>query len=170
MLDEIAHQQSDQLLKSASISDDASKIPLPGLRNLVQTKAEQIITVNRQALLSLEVSDQIGPLAVPEAVLVRLCGILLDNTIEAVQGQDFPRVQIAFLRHGQSYEFTIVNSLSQAVNFPQIFDSGYTTKATHSGLGLANVQEIVDENMDLSFESSIDDHQIQMTLFITGRA
>ena len=168
LIDEITHQQSDQITHSIEIDREVNKIVLPGLRNVLQNKAYQIIRQNSQALLSIEVNDQITTLPGAEMDLVRIIGILMDNVVEAIKNQPHPKIQIALLKHGQAYEFTVTNSITNPITVQNIFAAGYSTKPNHAGLGLANVQELVAKNDSLGFEMSTTDHQVQISLFIRG--
>ncbi|WP_155818314.1 sensor histidine kinase [Limosilactobacillus ingluviei] len=168
LIDEITHQQSDQITHSIEIDREVNKIGLPGLQNVLQNKAYQIIRQNSQALLSIEVNDQITTLPGAEMDLVRIIGILMDNVVEAIKNQPHPKIQIALLKHGQAYEFTVTNSITNPITVQKIFAAGYSTKPNHAGLGLANVQELVAKNDSLGFEMSTTDHQVQMSLFIRG--
>ena len=166
----LTDQQTDQLQRATALTTAAAKLPLAGLQNLIVTKAARITSANPRALLSLEVSNRIGELAVAEATLVRIAGILLDNAAEAVKAQTSPKVQIAFLRHGHNYEFTVTNSLTTPVTVSQLFASGYTTKAGHSGIGLATVDQLVKADANLSLEATTSDDRLAMTLYVRGVA
>ena len=103
-------------------------------------------------------------------VHISVMGASDQATAEAVKAQTSPKVQIAFLRHGHNYEFTVTNSLTTPVTVSQLFASGYTTKAGHSGIGLATVDQLVKADANLSLEATTSDDRLAMTLYVRGVA
>ncbi|MDO4603631.1 MAG: GHKL domain-containing protein [Limosilactobacillus ingluviei] len=168
LLSQLLDQQSGQLIRSAKIDQEVAKLPLLGLQYLIQNKAYQL--VNPTTLLAIEIAPDTGPLPVTEMQLVRLCGILLDNAHEAVRQQTHAKVQIAWLKHGNNYEFTVTNSLTTPVAVNQIFKEGYSTKGKQRGLGLATVEQLVQADEHLAFEAAASAGEMRMSLYILGES
>ena len=168
LLSQLLDQQSGQLIRSAKVDQEVAKLPLLGLQYLIQNKAYQLVTPT--TLLAIEIAPDTGPLPVTEMQLVRLCGILLDNAHEAVRQQAHAKVQIAWLKHGNNYEFTVTNSLTTPVAVSQIFKEGYSTKGKQRGLGLATVEQLVQADEYLAFEAAASAGEMRMSLYILGES
>lgn len=85
--------------------------------------------------------------------LVRICGILLDNAIEACNKQKDPQIIILLSKYETgAISLDIQNSISERIPLNKIFKIGQTTKDGHQGIGLTNLQELVDSEPAFSLE------------------
>lgn len=74
----------------------------------------------------------------------RIMAILLDNAIEAAEVTPSKRMTVdGHMKPDGSKHFIISNDTLQAVPVGDLFTPGYTTKADHTGLGLTQVQRIL---------------------------
>ncbi len=101
-------------------------------------------------------------------VIVRILGILLDNAFEYVKGISDKEVTCAITQTDKTIEITVDNPIKENLNFKNIFKSGYSTKQSHSGFGLANVRRLISETDNLYLETKVLHDHLMMTLIIVG--
>lgn len=110
--------------------------------------------------ISLELTAEINEVYLDSLKLCNIIGILLDNAIEAASTSSGKRLLIALITEEQGLLIHIENTtLPIAVPIEQLFQQGYSSKSdNHSGLGLFEVQRIVQElpNVFLSTNCSSD--------------
>ncbi|ALB29463.1 hypothetical protein JP39_08910 [Companilactobacillus heilongjiangensis] len=101
-------------------------------------------------------------------IIVRILGILLDNAFEYVQTIAEKDVTCAITQADNITEITIDNPIKGNLNFRDLFQTGYTTKANHLGFGLANTRRLISETDNLYLETKIIHSHLLMTLIIVG--
>ncbi|MEO1768490.1 sensor histidine kinase [Candidatus Enterococcus ferrettii] len=101
-----------------------------------------------------------------EIPLVRALGIILDNAIDALSELDRGELQIAVFENDGSNVVIVKNSCSEDLPpLYQLEEKGYSTKGQNRGIGLSNLQEIMEE-ADFLLETEIVDHYfIQKIVF-----
>ena len=91
----------------------------------------------------------------------RCLGILIDNAIEAL---DFHQIDvkskkthlsIVFYQEKQQLILVVKNSYFKNVNLSQIYQAGFSTKPQHQGLGLANINEILQQYPGSTLDTEI---------------
>ncbi|WP_048000627.1 sensor histidine kinase [Lactiplantibacillus herbarum] len=124
---------------------DLTKITDPIIRGLVLSKI--IALQNAQIVFDLEVSQRIDELGTEVTDLIRILGILFDNAIEAATKSEHPTIRLIIFKTTIGTDITLVNSIAdESINLSQITKWGYSTKADHTGLGLATVQKLCHQN------------------------
>jgi len=100
--------------------------------------------------------------------LTRILGILLDNAIDACLLTDNPELDFALISFDDHIEFIIKNNISNesTIDLNKIYQTGYTTKAKHGGLGLSTVRKIIDSHSNLFLQTKIDDNFFTIILTI----
>jgi len=85
----------------------------------------------------------------------RIMGILLDNALEAatVAGKKLIELEVEWSR-GRNKIF-IRNSCAGPVDTTQIFQEGYTTKESHSGIGLSTAMSIIEQYRRKGFDMKL---------------
>ncbi|MCH4171432.1 MAG: GHKL domain-containing protein [Lactobacillus sp.] len=142
-----------------------AKIKIPGLRALLLDKLNKMTAAKIPT--AFEVAQSIAKLPGDMIDIVRIIGILTDNALEAVADQAQPNIQMALIKYNDwAYEFTIENTLNQAVDVNRLFQRGYSTKAGHKGLGLATVQQIQAAKKNLAIEVRATDQMIRFSLLM----
>jgi len=101
-------------------------------------------------------------------IIVRILGILLDNSLEYVQKSANRNVTCAITQADNMTEITVDNPIEDNLNLKDIFTTGYTTKTDHTGFGLANARKLIAETDNLYLETKIVHGHIMMTLIIVG--
>lgn len=85
--------------------------------------------------------------------LARIMGILLDNAIEAAIECEEKIIEIQFRKqeHPNKYILSFQNTYSQKdIDTQKIFEKNYTSKEKNSGIGLWEVNQILNKNKNLS--------------------
>ena len=87
---------------------------------------------------------------IPIFDFVRVIGITLDNSIEAVCGHEDGRILMNISKNDDATKFVISNTMFETQKpIQQLISEGYTSKDNHSGLGLKNINEIQTNNSNL---------------------
>lgn len=99
--------------------------------------------------------------------LIRCSGILLDNAIEACTNQSDPQISVLLTEYpNQAYSLTFTNTVTKPININNVLKIGRTSKKDHQGIGLANVNEIVNNDPCLSLAIEQEKNQISFELLI----
>lgn len=98
--------------------------------------------------------------------ITRILGILLDNAIEASLESNHP--QISFITKND--QIIIQNTTSaKKINLKRIYNNGYSTKDSHSGLGLATVQKIVTKNPNFKLQTIWNNNHFTVKLLLNTK-
>ncbi|WP_332370143.1 GHKL domain-containing protein [Lactobacillus delbrueckii] len=90
-----------------------------------------------------------------------------DNAIEACQSQADGQISVLLTKYsGNNYSLIVQNTISQPVNLAQVLKPRVTSKQNHDGLGLDNVNEIVNSDPYLSLEIEQSVSEISFELVI----
>jgi len=88
--------------------------------------------------------------------LIRVLGIILDNSIEEASQIGNGTVKIGIFDMEMSYLFIIKNSVRENIEpLYQLEAEGYSTKGENRGLGLSNLNEISQREKNLTLETEI---------------
>lgn len=122
---------------------------------------------HRGVKVTVEINKELTEIPGNLVDLTRCLGILLDNALQACISQPSPQLNLIVNRYGNgACSITVQNTINQQLNLKQIFVPGITNKANHAGLGLANLQEIVDHNSDFSLSIRQDSQTIAFELLL----
>lgn len=86
----------------------------------------------------------------------RIIGILLDNALEAAEESDEKYIELNIEKNKGVYAITVTNSCKEGISTGSIFERGYTTKKSHSGLGLGHVTATVEKYRKRGYAMSLD--------------
>ena len=101
--------------------------------------------------------------------MIKATGILLDNAIEACESQKDSWLNFLLTKYGKNvYSLVVQNSINTKLDVQQILKAGFSSKDNHAGLGLANLNEMIDNDPNLSLEIKQTDSQISFELLIQG--
>ncbi len=81
--------------------------------------------------------------------LCRCLGILIDNAMEEVRGQEDARVHIMISSQERYTTFRVKNRLYHGVDVHRIWQQGYSTKGPDRGLGLVSYRKILEGYEDV---------------------
>lgn len=79
---------------------------------------------------------------------LRILGIFLDNAIEAVAQLPEDQISVSLFEQNNKTVYSVKNTITEPVEFGKIYQSGYSTKGTNRGIGLATAKEITDARQD----------------------
>lgn len=173
--DQHASDKIDDILKDSNIDiHDASKLNNP---NLFKIKDElvrgiiisKIITANNENILtSTEISPNVNISRSYSVTITRILGILFDNAIEACRKRQQTILKFALIDEADYTEFIILNNTAPntKIDLNKIFSNGFSTKKNHSGIGLANVQELVNKKPNFFLQTKFEDDEFSVILTI----
>lgn len=123
------------------------------LKSLLLTKVNTIAHEKLKA--NFECVDKFAEIrGISKFDLIRIIGIAYDNAIEASKKFGAKaEIRAAIYQDEEGFSFEIRNRYADEVDLTQVTHSGYTTKAGHHGLGLANVKEICDGYSNVLFDT-----------------
>lgn len=101
--------------------------------------------------MSLNILLDLNFLKIDTYTLTRILGIFLDNAIEASKECNKKIINLSFQNNDNKQSIIVENTyLNKGVSVKKIFEKHYTTKANNSGLGLWEVQKILEKNKNLN--------------------
>jgi len=168
-----ASETINKLLKDSSI-EQASKLNYPGLFSLKDELIRgiiisKLITVkNENIATAVEIAPDINISRNDSITITRILGILFDNAIEACRNESHPFLDFALISDPKYTEFIITNNTAPnaKINLNQIFSNGFSTKENHSGLGLTNVQELVNKKPNFFLKTKFENDEFTVILTI----
>lgn len=123
--------------------DSLSKICDRPVKSLISLK--MLLAQNLNIKVNLTVQDKISILNVHQIVLVRILGIILDNSIE--EARDIPEslIEIEIYNNQNKTIFTISNTTNlKVLDYSLLNKKGYTTKKGNDrGWGLSNIEKLI---------------------------
>ncbi len=139
---------------------DVNHIKIKSLKSIIIAKLTEMY--GEDIPYNFECSDEITklPKNINELDLVRIIGISCDNAIEEskVLSKQNKKAHIEIMissNEDGEFEYEIQNKRRDSeISLKQIQQRGYSTKKSHSGMGLANINSIKNkyENMTISYE------------------
>lgn len=135
---------------------DISNLHLDDIKSILTAKI--ILAQEKKMNVSVEIKERIDFINIPHVSLVRILGILLDNAIDALEELSDGFLQVAFINQKNSVLIVIQNTCKSSI--PKIFQlkkQGFSTKGDNRGLGLTNLQELVDACPQCTSETLIVD-------------
>lgn len=114
------------------------------VKSLIFSKA--MIAKNKQIKFSVEVAEEIPEFTMDTLEFLRILGILLDNAIEGVKGENNPSVEVTIFSDKRGVVILIMNHTSQENLAKKMNEKGFTTKGKNRGLGLSIVKQLVAKN------------------------
>ena len=137
-------QYSDNYISESGLwmFNDFDNVKTPYLKSILINKTSQ---ATEQGIdVHFECRYDVDQIAMEPYDLVRIVGIAYDNAIEAVRNLDknHRKINVMVYRTKGQTEVTIANPMQTAENLIHLKKEGVTTKKGHSGLGLANIEEI----------------------------
>ncbi|MFR0600086.1 sensor histidine kinase [Lactobacillus equicursoris] len=157
---------NNRLQKAAnSMTLELANLQIKELKYLIIDKLQQAQDQGIQT--KVEINKRIDSLPTNIVSIIRCVGIFLDNAIEACQSQANAKINVLLTKYsGNSYSLIVQNTISRPVNLALILKPRVTSKQDHDGLGLDNVNEIVNGDPDLSLEIEQSSNEISFELII----
>lgn len=166
-LGELVNENNRLQKLSKTMTLELSNLKVKELKYLIISKLQS--AQDQGIKTKVEINQTVLNLPCNIVSIIRATGILLDNAIEACANQEKPWLTVMITRYNKNaYSLVVQNSIMQEVNVQEIFKAGFTDKKKHSGLGLANIDEIVKNDPNLSLEVEQQKNQIAFELLIQG--
>ncbi|WP_438760046.1 sensor histidine kinase [Enterococcus sp. AZ194] len=142
---------------------DIGTFSIQELMNIQSDEVKSILAVKLLSAKQNEISVQIEvpdiipkKLPVDSIVLIRVLGIILDNSIEEVLYLGEGKLEVGLFDRGDEYLFIIKNSIRDTIQPLHILAvKGYSTKGENRGLGLANLAELSQREKNLTIETEV---------------
>ena len=147
---------------------DPKIINEPAIYGIVGSK--YFLATEKNITFELEIITDVAKINFPMPDLSRILGILLDNAIEATTKSDDPyiRVEMHFDKRKCANIIKIYNSYDTSIeiDIEKIFKKGYSTKEVKSGIGLSEVNKLINKNPNSQIYASIVKDKFVQTLII----
>lgn len=134
------HDFDETIGEKMNLVGQLGKIKISEIKSLLMEKLT--IMQSKQIPVKLEILYEIQSVNMDIIDLVRLLGILLDNSIEEVEVFHGDIVVILLDQEG-SLDVHIENAVHAKIDINQISQPGYSTKGTGRGMGLASLKNIL---------------------------
>lgn len=148
--------------------EDISRLHLDDIKSILTAKI--ILAQEKKMNVSVEIQEKIDFINIPHISLVRILGILLDNAIEALEELPNGLLQVAFIKQKNSILIVIQNTCKTSI--PKIYQlkkQGFSTKGDNRGLGLTNLQELIDACPQCTSETLIADSTFIQKIIIHNK-
>lgn len=150
-------------------------IDLQVLENIHSEEIKSLIAVKlllakeQEIAVAIEVPDIIPKvLPVSGLVLIRMLGIILDNSIEEVAHITGGKINIGLFDLETHYLFIIKNSLrADTPPLHQLEVEGFSTKGVNRGLGLRNLNELSQREPQLTLETELTERAFIQKICLT---
>ncbi|MEK5230290.1 GHKL domain-containing protein [Lysinibacillus sp. FSL K6-0232] len=156
---EQAHETAFSMLNGLHIAS---------LKGLLTTKLIQAQTFH--VPMHVEIVEDIDSIGLDEIQLNCMCGILLDNALEASKNSIEPWIRLAFIRMDNALLIVCMNTFlpnpSNELKVHEVFKEGFSTKGTGRGLGLSILRQMVDASPKLRLNTKINGNLFIQELFI----
>lgn len=140
------------------------------IKGIVVEKLLQASTNNIKVVVDIPV--KVAGFPIPTLDLVRIVGILFDNAVEACIENTESKIDFAIYSKTKTIVLVVSNTCDTTSLAPiyQLRQRNFSTKGINRGLGLANLDELVDKNKDLILDTHINEGRFtQVLTFMKGR-
>lgn len=147
-------QVSATMLENDFMLAKLSSINIKSIKALLANKL--VLAQELGIETSIEIYDKIENKKIDELVIVRSLGIILDNAIEAASEIENGLLHIGLFSEDMGINIVVANSCEK--NIPPLYQlkkEGYSSKGKDRGLGLSNLDRIVEKNENLSLDTKI---------------
>lgn len=160
VLRDSANQFYDSIIlniaKLSNIKNDAIKSIL---------SAKLLEAQNRGISISVEIEEPVSNFRIELLDFITVLSVLCDNAIEATIEATSPRMTIAFINNEDSLVLIVENSIkSEKVDVSHIFARGYSSKGKGRGLGLHNVNSILEKYPKSTITTRSANHLFSQTI------
>ncbi len=142
-----------------------SKIQDPAIKGLLSSKF--INALNLGIDLFVDIMDEIPDISMKVLDLTRILGIYIDNAVEAALETESKEVKFNVVLDANSVVIVIANSyINKGISIRDIDGRGVSTKGDGRGIGLSNVNEILQEYSNVNKMTEMKDNYFIQTLII----
>lgn len=144
------------IARLSNIKNDAVKSVL---------SAKLIEAQNKGIDISVEVEEPIDVFQIEVLDFITILSILCDNAIEASQKAKNAKLSVALIKSERALVVVVENTTdAEKVDVTHLFERGVSTKGEGRGLGLYNVQQILDRYPKCSISTRSTNYQFSQTI------
>ena len=148
-----------------------SKFDIAKLSNIKNDAIKSILSAklleaqNRGISISVEIEEPVSNFRIELLDFITILSVLCDNAIEATIEAISPRMTVAFINNDDSLVLIVENSIkSEKVDVSHIFARGYSSKGEGRGLGLHNVNSILEKYPKSTITTRSANHLFSQTI------
>ena len=148
-----------------------SKFDIAKLSNIKNDAIKSILFAklleaqNRGISISVEIEEPVSNFRIELLDFITILSVLCDNAIEATIEAISPRMTVAFMNNDDSLVLIVENSTkSEKVDINHIFDRGYSSKGEGRGLGLHNVNSVLEKYPKSTITTRSANHLFSQTI------
>ena len=120
--------------------------------------------------VTIDIPNYISGFSIDTVDLARILGIFLDNAVETALEAAHPEVGLNIIQNPNTVAVIIRNNLQDSeLALHKLKQQGFTTKAGHTGIGLANAQRMIRSYDNILWETTLKDDCFTQYLEIAGR-
>ena len=148
-----------------------SKFDIAKLSNIKNDAIKSILSAklleaqNKGISISVEIEEPVSNFRIELLDFITILSVLCDNAIEATIEAISPRMTVAFMNNDDSLILIVENSIkSEKVDVNHIFDRGYSSKGEGRGLGLHNVNSVLEKYPKSTITTRSANHLFSQTI------
>lgn len=148
-----------------------SKFDIAKLSNIKNDAIKSILSAklleaqNRGISVSVEIEEPVSNFRIELLDFITVLSILCDNAIEAAIETISPKLTVVFINNDDSLVLIIENSMkSEKVEVSHIFDRGHSSKGENRGIGLYNVNSILEKYPKSTITTRSANHLFSQTI------
>lgn len=155
-----------RLTKEKYALEDASRITNKELKSIIFNKLN--CAQSKGVMVSFECRDVIQIDRAMVFPIVLIIGIILDNALDATIDQENGYLQMALVQNKENQIIMVKNSIIGTL--PPLWKlktKGFSTKGENRGLGLANLQTIINQQPEMILETTIGSNYFLQKIILT---
>lgn len=141
-----------------------ANVEIVPLKSLLITKLMKIY--EKGIASTIEVLYPIKSINMSADDLNRCLGILIDNAIEAVEGNKSGVIHIIVTHYECATSFKVINTFVEKPNLKDIWKEGYSTKGKKRGVGLFSYEKIINNYKNVTTSTQIEENMFIQELTI----
>lgn len=148
-----------------------SKFDIAKLSNIKNDAIKSILSAklleaqNRGISISVEIEEPVSNFRIELLNFITVLSILCDNAIEATIKATSPRMTVVFINNDDSLVLIVENSIkSEKVDVSHIFDRGHSSKGENRGIGLYNVNSVLEKYPKSTITTRSANHLFSQTI------
>lgn len=148
-----------------------SKFDIAKLSNIKNDAIKSILSAklleaqNKGISISVEIEEPVSNFRIELLDFITILSVLCDNAIEATIEAISPRMTVAFMNNDDSLVLIVENSTkSEKVDVNHIFARGYSSKGEGRGLGLHNVNSVLEKYPKSTITTRSANHLFSQTI------
>jgi len=162
---EEVHPIKNNISTQSDIFKQLENIASPAIKGLLTLKI--LTAIKSKCLVAVGIDEKIENVGVANIDLIRMLGILFDNAIEEGCKKAGTQIQFVMYKSNKHLIILVINEFyGEPPDIVAIFEKGYSTKGENRGVGLPDLQKIVDTYDFVSLHTYINENKFVQELTI----